>query len=144
MTWLVAEQWTADDVEQRLEEAIDTLRRLPDRERGMLRSMRSHWPDVVRDWADVWGEAVAAGQFRAMSVHPGAPDAAAIDRMDETLPWLGWLDHQKRRVVWARINGANWWVIAGLIRKGERTARRRYEDGLSFIAARLNARQKNS
>jgi len=141
MATAVRQAWTAEKVEERLIEARDTLKRLPDRERSRLyNSQRCAWPDVVRDWADVWGEAVSAGKFRDMEPRSGAPSGAAIDRMDESLPWLGWLEQKIRQVVWARVNDASWWVVAGRARKSERTVQTWYRQGLETIAERLNRR----
>ncbi len=64
-------------------EAADTLKRLPDRERGWLATCdRSAWPSVLIEQAERWANAVAQGGWDAMTVHPGPPSAAAIQRMD--------------------------------------------------------------
>lgn len=64
-------------------EAADTLRRLPDRERGWLAACdRSAWPPVLIEAAERWANAVASGGWEDMRVAKGPPSAAAIQRMD--------------------------------------------------------------
>lgn len=66
-----------DAVWELLLEAGDTLRRLPDRERGWLTAAsRVHWPDFVSKEA---GEAPP---------RPAPAERAAIDRLDTVLAWL--------------------------------------------------------
>jgi len=66
-----------------LMEAADTLKRLPDREKGWLTMCdRAAWPTVLQEQGDRWAAAVANGRWNAMRVRPGPPAAAAIERMD--------------------------------------------------------------
>ena len=66
-----------DAVWELMLEAGDTLKRLPDRERGWLTAVaRGHWPDYARSAA-----ADAGGR-------PAPASAAAIDRLDCLLAWL--------------------------------------------------------
>jgi hypothetical protein len=66
-----------DAVWELLLEAGDTLRRLPNRERGWLTAAsRAHWPDYARTLS-------AEAPLRL----PPA-SAAAIDRLDDVLAWL--------------------------------------------------------
>lgn len=63
-------------------EAADTLRRLPNRERGWLTAAsRSHWPDYLRSAAEE-----LAGGAAAARTAPAPP--AAVDRLDTVLAWL--------------------------------------------------------
>ena len=79
-----------DAVWELLMEAADTLKRLPNRERGWLTAAsRAHWPDIVREGQEL---TLAASRKSARS----QPDriaripasADAIDRMDTVLLWL--------------------------------------------------------
>jgi len=75
-----------DAVWELLLEAGDTLRRLPNRERGWLTAVsRSHWPDYLRGAAEEWagGGAAPAGAGRPSPARP-----EAIDRLDTVLLWL--------------------------------------------------------
>ncbi len=72
--------WRLADVEGRLTEAVDTLKRIPvpDIQRSVTK-----WPGFVHDAHEAYGY----GEFRPPR-SPAAPDA--ISRLDETLGWLRW------------------------------------------------------
>ena len=73
-----------DAVWELLLEAGDTLKRLPDRERGWLTAAtRAQWPADLGDAVDAAAAAGAATRLR-----PGPPSAAAIDHLDTVLAWL--------------------------------------------------------
>lgn len=72
-----------DGVWELLMEAADTLKRLPNRERGWLTaSSRVHWPEMLREF----GAGYQRHSASAPRLLPASP--AAIDRMDEVLLWL--------------------------------------------------------
>lgn len=125
------------EIEARLFEAIRTLRRLPDRERGYLQGLRAKWPETLRDFMDEWANAIERGGFEPMRARAPAPSPAAIDRMLPTLAWLRWLGPEDRRVISLRAFGVSWWKIAARMDRCERTAQRRHERSLKIIAARL-------
>lgn len=79
-----------DAVWELLVEAADTLRRLPNRERGWLTAAtRAHWPDYVRNTAEAFAGAVGPEPAEARgSLRPAPARAEAIDRMDTVLLWL--------------------------------------------------------
>ena len=78
---------------ERIVEAAQTLKRLPDRERGMLRNGATAWPDFLRKAIEAYGY---SGPARARLV----PSPGAIDRMEETLGWLiAWPRREDMRVV---------------------------------------------
>lgn len=85
-----AEPTLRDAVWELLLEAADTLRRLPNRERGWLTgAARAHWPDYVRNTAEEFAGAVGADRStRQSSLRPSPATAEAIDRMDTVLMWL--------------------------------------------------------
>ena len=82
-----------------LEEAAETLRRLPP---GLRRPRLTSWPAVIRDSAGLLGPS-AEGRTR-----PAAPTPGAIDRMDEALSWLLACDGEAQRLVWARACRVPW------------------------------------
>ncbi len=126
-----------EEVRERLEEAADALRRLAIRVGP--RGIRSSWPDIVREAAAEFALAVQrGGRYRDMEAQPIPPSAKEIDRMDEALAWLGYLDPRGRKVVWARVNGAPWWRIAQRYRKSERTVQLWFKGALTRICAGLN------
>jgi len=90
---------TADPIPALLEEAAETLKRLP---RAIARPRLSSWPEVVRDCVSL----LAPGESGRRNRIPPSPQA--IDRMDRTLAWLLACDDEARRLVWARANRIPW------------------------------------
>lgn len=120
--------WTPKLIEERFEEAADTLRRLPeDRVQGYF----STWPSIVRDTREAYG-----WDDVRVRMPPPAPDA--IDRMDETFTWLPWLEPDDARLVWARAKGTRWKEICWRFGVGRTTAWERWVAALCVIASRLN------
>jgi hypothetical protein len=113
--------WTPLLVAERLAEAVDVLARLPAERVGGLYDL---WPRVVG--------APCAG------ARPAAPAPEAIDRMDEALGWLCWLDPEERRLVWLRAEGLPWKRITYRLGIGRTTAWQRWTVALLKIATRLN------
>ncbi len=123
-------RWTASQVEERIEEAADTLRRLPEKR---VQTARSSWPKFIQDCHDACGT-------EPTPLRRGPPAAAAIDRMDETLEWLRWLPPEDAKLVWARAEGMPWKAISWRFGFSERTAQRRWEYASNQISWRLNGR----
>jgi hypothetical protein len=75
-----ARRWSESEIEARIEEAVETLKRVPvpDIQRSVTK-----WPEFVHDAHEAYGY----GGFRPPR-SPAAPDA--ISRLDETLGWLRW------------------------------------------------------
>jgi hypothetical protein len=118
-------RWTPAVVAQRLAEAADVLNRLPaTRVRGFY-SLLPLLPD---------GSAGDSARER-----PAAPAPEAIDRLDEALQWLGWLEPEERRLVWLRAEGLPWKRITHRLGTGRTTAWQRWTTALLKISVRLNA-----
>jgi len=128
---------TTEDISERVEEAVDTLSRLPmPRPTGY----RSSMPDVLREFGDVYGIAIAEGGYRDMEIKPDPPDMDAIDRTIEVLYWLRRVPRKDRQLLWARASKRNyWWKLSGQFRKSERTLRRQHNRALQDIADWLNS-----
>ncbi len=121
-------RWTAKAVADRIEEAAQTLRRLPSvRVRGYI----STWPPTIRDFWEAFG-------WNAVEVRPGPPAPDAIDRMDESLAWLHWLEPNEVRLVWLRAEGVRWKSISHRFGMDRSTAWRHWTYALIKIAAQLN------
>ena len=120
--------WTPKLVEERFEEAADTLRRLP---AVKVQGYVSTWPPIVRDFWEAFG-------WNEVRVHPGSPSPAAIDRMDETFTWLRWLEPEETRLVWWRAEEVRWKLISYRLGTCRTTAWRRWVAALIKVAARLN------
>jgi hypothetical protein len=121
------DRWTLKLVEARLEEAADTLRRLPEQR---IRGYVGSWTPVIREFCEAYG-------WHEVPMRLGPPQAAAIDRMDEALLWLSWLDRDDVRLVWSRACGVPWKLITGRLGVGRTTAWRRWVAALITISARL-------
>jgi Domain of unknown function (DUF6362) len=114
--------WDQQTVAGRLEEAVDVLARLPDEQ---VRGLYDLWPKLV-------GEPCRPARAAA-----AAPEA--VDRMDEALGWLLWLQPEERRLVWLRAEGVPWKRITHWLGIGRTTAWQRWTTALLKIAVRLNA-----
>jgi Domain of unknown function (DUF6362) len=114
--------WTPELVAERLAEVADVLARLPEeRSRGFY----DLWPRLV-------GEPCAHAR-------PAAAAPEAIDRMDEALGWLMWLEPEERQLVWLRAEGLPWKWITHRLGIGRTTAWQRWSTALLKIVVRLNA-----
>ena len=120
--------WTESAVEERVIEAVDTLKRVPAPD---IQRHVTLWPGYVHDSREAYGYAA----FRAPRA-PAAPDA--ISRLDETLGWLRWLPRDAQRILWSRANGLSWRNIARFAGKAPNTCRAWYLAALHYIAGRLN------
>ena len=120
--------WTPTTVADAIEEAAQTLRRLPPvRVRGCFNT----WPPVIRDFWEAFG-------WNAAEVRLGPPTPDAIDRMDEALRWLLCLEPDEVRLVWLRAEGVRWKSISHRFGMDRSTAWRHWSCALIKIAAHLN------
>jgi hypothetical protein len=119
---MIEQRWDNEIVARRLEEAADTLARLPDeRARGLY---------------DLWPKLIGAPGRHA---RPAAAAPEAIHRMDEALGWLMWLDPEERQLLWLRAEGLPWKWITRQLGIGRTTAWQRWSTALLKIVVRLNA-----
>jgi Domain of unknown function (DUF6362) len=120
---VVGPLWTPTLVAERLAEAADVLDRLPEPKVRGFYSLLPLLPDVP-----------AGDRARTKP----APPPEAIDRMDEALGWLCWLDPDERRLLWLRADGMPWKWITRRLGIGRTTAWQRWTMALLKIATRLN------
>ena len=93
----------------------------------------------VRGYYDLWPRIVLEPSRCA---RPAAAAPEALDRMDEALGWLCWLEPDERRLVWLRADGMPWKWITHRLGIGRTTAWQRWRIALLKIATRLNARSE--
>lgn len=124
--------WTKLEVEARFIEAAHTLYRLP---QGTPHIKLTIWPQIIRDFYERLME--------DKRVLKSPPTPQAIDRMDETLRWLAYLDPDERKIVWLRASGVKWRLIAPRFKVTRQTAWRDWVYALEKIVYRLN-QQKES
>lgn len=124
------DEWTVADVEARLCEAADVMRRLPPvRVQGYFNT----WPAIAHEFSDRVGR-----EPTRMRRPPPSPDA--ITRAEATLLWLRWLDLDDARLVWMRARRARWGEICQRFGIARSTANRRYDYALTVIVWRLERR----
>jgi DNA-directed RNA polymerase specialized sigma24 family protein len=122
-------EWTIDDVAARFAEAAETARRLPPvRVRGYF----NVWPAFVRkEWE---GFTDKDYEYR-----PLPPSPQAIDRMLEAMRWVQWLEEEQRHLIWMRAKHYEWQKIARRFGCCTKTAQRRWQRALQWVADRLNS-----
>ncbi len=120
---------TEQHIEERIKEAVRTLRRLPDEK---VMGFVSLWPPIRRD-------AVEILNMEKMPLRLGPPMSDEIDRMEEVLfVWLKWLEPEVRRLVWLRAEKVRWKNICERLGCDRTTAWRRYKLALTLIAGRAS------
>lgn len=120
---------TEQHVEERIKEAVRTLRRLPDEK---ARGYASFWPTLKRDPLEILNM-----EKRPFRLGPPMPDE--IDRMDEVLfVWLKWLEPEERRLVWMRAERVRWKIICSRLGVGRTKAWERYQKALARIASKAS------
>jgi hypothetical protein len=123
-------QWTPALVEERLIEAAETMRRMPE---TRVQGYSNGWPTILREFQDRVGEA-------AVPLRRPPPSPDAITRMEEALSWLRWLEPDDVKLVWMRAERARWREICGRFAIARATANRRFEYALCVIVWRLSER----
>ena len=117
-------RWTPPMVEERLVEAADVMRRLPEvRVPGYFNT----WPKILPEFSDLVGQ-------EPPKLKRLPPSSDAISRMEETLGWLRWLEGDDAKLVWARAERTPWKMICWRFGISRATAHRRWEYVLSLIA----------
>jgi Domain of unknown function (DUF6362) len=118
----IGQRWDQETVARRLQEAVDVLARLPE--------------ERACGYYDLWPRLVGEPCRQA---RPAAAAPEAIDRMDEALVWLLWLNPEERRLLWLRAQDVPWKRVTHWLGIGRTTAWQRWTTGLLQIAVRLNA-----
>ena len=127
------------DLREQIYEAVQALKRLPDREASYLRSgSRCAWPQVIVSYWEAYG------QQRARS-RPSPPTASEIDAMERVLGWLTWLGQQDRivmRCVFLCCGQGMQSTQAGyILRLHRNTVRIKRDAGMAMILAKLDTVQ---
>ena len=125
-------EWCTDKVAARLEDAVNTGRRLPPvRVQGYF----TVWPVFVRqEW-----ESLAADEKVYRSLPPSPKD---IDRMLEVMRGVQWLDVEQRHLVWMRAKRYGWREIGIRFACCTKTAQRHWQKALQTLADHLNGHDK--
>ena len=119
-------------VKARLREAAATLKRMH-LERWDYPSQRTAWwPDVVRQVSDAYG-------YQDTHMARSVPPPGAIDRMEEVIRWLLWLEDGDgdRKLVWARAEQITWRQLEDADGRSRETLRKIHDKALAVIVGRL-------
>ena len=128
-----ADAWTEDAVRARIVEALHTLRCLRLPKDAFPPRLRSTMPLPIADAADATPDAAAP--------RPSPPSAAAIQRMDESLPWLYRVgDPRRRQALCLRAMGLSWRRVARAVGVASPETARTWEAAaVADIVRQLNA-----
>ncbi|PZX03040.1 DUF6362 family protein [Celeribacter halophilus] len=126
---------TVAEVEERLEEAALTLKRLPNL--GGPQGYKSSWPEYVQSSATAYGYEQAT-----MRVTPSAKE---IQRMEDAIEWLKLIDYRDdpqrtaddRKIVWMRAEQHRWAAIQRAVGLSRSQAWRRHAAALITLQRRL-------
>jgi hypothetical protein len=128
-------EFTPRTVEDRMEEAARTLRRLPNPPGSGPKGYGQSWPEYVQDAKHAYGY-----NEKRMRV---IPNPGEIQRMEECVAWLRFISPEDARIVWLRAENLRWRQVciqAGCVRQ---TAWRRWVASLQTIANHLNKKDKS-
>ncbi len=120
--------WTVDEVQARLDEAVETAHRLP--------------PARVQGYVNVWQALLRAAperQAAEVGIYHIPPTPAALDRMLEAMRWMQWLDQESRHIVWMRADRCEWKDICRCVGCDRSTAWRKWKRSLMVIAVHLES-----
>ncbi len=131
---------TLEDIEARIIEALDTLRRLP----PVFRKQRTgYWPDIVRTRADIFGQGTYYQHTADLNPTRRVPTGREIDRMDEVIEhWWRWIPKRDRKPIYWHWRGDKDTEIAKIIGVERRTVKRRRENAYKTIQRILIRRAK--
>jgi len=122
------QQWTKEQVAERFEAAVRTLRRLPPvRVRGYI----SSWPEII----------YTKREIAMMDQKPKrwSPTAEAISEMEETCKWINLLTEiDDRKIIWYRASRLPWKEICIKLGVARSTANWRWQNAILTITNKLN------
>ena len=122
------QKWTKEQVAERFEAAVRTLRRLPPvRVRGYI----SSWPEIIYTKIEI----------AMMDQKPKRwpPTAEAISEMEETCKWINLLTEiDDRKIIWYRASRLPWKEICIKLGVARSTANWRWQNAILTITNKLN------
>ena len=114
-------------VEDRIQSAARTLRRMPD---VKVQGYFSTWPTIIREPLEI-----LQMEPEPMRLYPSQK---SITDMEEVLfEWLKWLEPDERRLVWLRAERVRWKLICARFGVGRTKAWEMYRRALARIAAKI-------
>ena len=120
--------WTENKVSERFKEAHRVAQRLPP---ANARGYFNSWPTIIRQsWERLSDD---EGHRSAME-----PSPRSIERMQEVMRWVQWLDVDDRLLMWEFAKGTPRGDIATGLGISRATLWRRWKSALHMIALHLN------
>ncbi len=120
-------KWTDEMVEFRFEEAVATLKKLPD---VKVQGYFNLWPQMKYSPNEVLQQEVIGRKLRATP-----PE---ISRLDQVIEWSSWLNERERKIIWKRAMNIRWKIIQYEFGCDKSTVWRYYKLALAKISSRLN------
>lgn len=125
--------WTTARVQDRLEQAADVFRSLPNvKPQGFFNA----WPEYFHSFADKVGQ--------EPRMRRPLPSPRMITEAEEAMLWLRWLEKDDARIVWLRANRTPWKKITWEVGLSRPAANRHWQYGLALITWRLSGRTPSS
>lgn len=122
------QKWTKEQIAERFEAAVRTLRKLPPvRVRGYI----SSWPEII----------YTKREIAMMDQKPKRwpPTPQAISEMEETCKWVSLLDQvDDRKIIWYRASRLPWKEICIKLGVARSTANWRWQNAILTITNKLN------
>ena len=129
-------KWDVKMVADRLEEAAETMKRLP--MTGLKPAGHiSSWPPILREFYEAYG-------WNDLQIRLGPPTPDAIDRMDEVMGWLRWLEPNDVRLLWLRAERVPWKLIQQRFGMARSTVSAKWKAALFQVVVILNLPGKMS
>lgn len=120
-------RWTPSLVEERLVEAANVLKRLPEQK---AQGYFNTWPTMSYEFSDL------AGLTATLRRSPPSPDA--IRRMEDALTWTIGLDPVDSKIIWLRASGVRWKIVCGTVGLARAACHEHWLYALCLIAVHLS------
>jgi len=104
--------------------------------------MRYVVPARGSNYCSTWrviGTAICSTDVEALrAAYLPTLSSAALDRAEEVVTWLGWVELMQARIVWLRADGQRWKLICHGVGLGRAAAYEHWACALCIITCRLN------
>lgn len=121
---------SAETIGFRFEECVNVMQKLPG---AASLGTKTFWPDI--NYTD---EEISKQEKR--KVTPMRPLPESIDRAEECLTWITWLNEGERKLIWLRAHGESWRSISRETGFPKSSAQRYWFMALAKIAEKLKIR----
>lgn len=119
---------TLDEIKENLAFAARIMRRLP---AVKVQGYCCSWPKFCADEDDI----------RSSNEIWMLPLPEEVEKMEEILNWLTFIEVEKRRIVWLRSCGMGWKQISGRTHRGRSSLIRDYNSSIQEIYNKLTCSQ---